>query len=775
LTYDAAGFELEIGDVVRVPLGNREVLAFVVSPVAETVPKHATKKVLEKPDVPRAFDETGLHLARFIANHYLCTLGEALGAAMLAGSVPRMRDSFFRTVAAPNPQRYPSVPARLVRLIWDDLEDGFGLEALLRHPEARRAGDRTALLRFAGALVRSGELRRERRYERPVTRAQRIRVLVPGDGAVGGKKAAALVQFVREQPGVPRADALLAGFSAAVIARAIKTGALLEREGAQSAVTSEHVAEAVLGATSEQAAALRRLHALLDTRAYAEALIYGVTGSGKTYIYVEAIKRVLREGGRAIVLVPEIALTPQTARRFEAAFGDRVAVLHSALSDRERFDVRQACIRGEIDVVVGARSAVFAALRDVRLIVVDESHESSYKQDSVPRYNAIPVARERMRREGGLLVLGSATPLVESYAAAQAGKLSLIELRERATRQPMPTVHVVDLAQEFQTGNKRIFSNRLVQGIGERLERGEKTVLFVNRRGSAGFVLCRSCGHVPECPRCSISLSAHRGEGLLRCHYCDYQAPLPKACPVCAMESIREFGVGTERVVEEVAQLFSSARVLRMDSDTTTRIGDHARILRAFEDEGDVLVGTQMVAKGLDYPTVTLVGVVAADVGLHLPDFRAAERSFALIAQACGRSGRARAGEAIVQTYAPTHPAIAFAAAHDYAGFAEQELRERNALGFPPARRLIYAGVIGRRREQADETARRYAALLQAAGIGEVLGPAPYPIARLNEEWRFRIAIKTRKPAAARAAIRALVLPLARADRATRLAINVDP
>jgi primosomal protein N' (replication factor Y) len=626
------------------------------------------------------------------------------------------------------------------------------------------------------ALVRAGELRRERALAEPRTREYRVRVLEPGSAAIKGKKAQALIAFVGDQGGpVPRADALLAGFSNAVIARAVAAGALTERLVVPSRERVRPVAEPAPAPTPEQRHALERVHALLDTKAFAETLIYGVTGSGKTYVYLEAIKRVVAEGGRAIVLVPEISLTPQTARHFEAAFGERVAVLHSALSERERFDAWQACAAGEIEVVVGARSAVFAPLDDVRLLVVDEAHEGSYKQDTVPRYHAVAVARERMRRANGLLVLGSATPSVESYAAATSGKIGLIQMRRRATNLPLPSVRLVDLAAEFESGNRRIFSAALVQALAARLDRGEKSVLFVNRRGSAGFVLCRTCGAVPECPRCSVSLAAHRSEGLLRCHYCDYQTALPQRCPACGAETIREFGVGTERVVEEVARLFPAARTIRMDSDTTTRVGDHARLLRSFETDGDVLVGTQMVAKGLDFPDVTLAGVVAADIGLHLPDFRAAERTFALIAQVCGRSGRARPGEAIVQTYAPDHPAIAFAAAHDYDGFAARELEERAQLGFPPARRLIYLGVIGRSRTRAWETAKRYAALLDEANVAEILGPAPYPIARVNAEWRYRIALKTRAPAAARAAVRERIVPLARAGRDTRLAINVDP
>ncbi|HKE37764.1 MAG TPA: primosomal protein N' [Candidatus Baltobacteraceae bacterium] len=776
LSYDAGDFELRVGDVVRVPLGSRDVVAFVVSPVREVErPDSPLKPVEERLDVPRAFDETGLHLARFIANHYICTLGEALDAVVLAGAIPRMREWIVRG-NAPAAGRFAKVPARFLRLIWEELPERFAFDALLRHPEARRSGDRGALLRYVQTLVRGGALRRERSVGEARTREYRIRVLEPGDNAIKGKKAAALIEFVRDRGApVPRAEALLAGFSNAVIGRAVAAGALNEREVAPSRERAAVIPPQPPPATAEQQRALETISAMLDARSFGETLVYGVTGSGKTYVYIETIKRIVREGGRAMVLVPEISLTPQTARQFEAAFGERVAVLHSALSERERFDAWQACVAGEIDVVVGARSAVFAPLQNVRLLVVDEAHESSYKQDSVPRYHAVAAARERMRLEGGVLVLGSATPSVESFAAATGGKIGLIVLRERATNLPLPAVTIVDLSQEFDSGNRGIFSAALVQAVADRLQREEKCVLLVNRRGSAGFVLCRSCGTVPECPRCSVSLASHRSEGLLRCHYCDYQIAIPKRCPQCSMETIREFGVGTERVAEEVARLFPRARVVRMDSDTTTHIGDHARLLRAFDEEGDVLVGTQMVAKGLDYPTVTLAAVVAADIGLHLPDFRAAERSFSLIAQVCGRSGRARPGEAIVQTYSPEHPAIVFAARHDYDGFAANELEERALLGFPPSRRLIYLGVIGRSRTRAHDAAARYADVLRDALEGEVLGPSPYPVARVNAEWRFRVAIKTGKPAAARAAIRERVLPAARSERETRLAINVDP
>ncbi len=784
LTYDAGDRKLEIGDVVRVALGSREVLAFVVSPIRDvpatdvSLPK-SIKPILERIDVPRAFDAVGLNLAAFMAEYYVCTLGEALSAVMLGGALPHMRDTFERAVTELQARRLPSVPPRLLRLIWQELPDDFTLEQLLHHPEARRAGDRAALLRFVRSLVRAGTLRRKRRLVDPRVREYTIRVLEStGNTVVAklGKRSEALVAFVRDRSGtVPRADALLAGFGSALIARALRAGALVEREVRPQRVRNVRSAAEPPVATAEQRVALDRIEQALANRAFETMLLHGVTGSGKTYVYVEAIKNVVRDGGRAIVLVPEISLTPQATQRFVAAFGERVAVLHSALSERERFEAWQACARGEIDVVVGARSAVFAPLRDVRLLVVDEAHDPSYKQEQVPRYHAATVALERMRYQGGILLLGSATPSMETYAAAEAGKIPLLRLRERATQLPLPNVRVVDLTTEFESGNRGIFSTALVQALGERLARGEKTVLFVNRRGSAACVLCRSCGAVPQCPRCSVALAAHRSEALLRCHYCDYQAPIPRRCPGCGMETIREFGLGTERVADEVARLFPAARVIRMDSDTTTRVGDHARILRAFEEGGDVLVGTQMVAKGLDFPTVTLVGVVAADLGLHVPDFRASERSFALIMQVCGRSGRARPGEAIVQTYVPAHPAIVSAATHDYEGFAGQELRERRTLGFPPDQRLIELGVIGRSRARTAEAAARYARILRESGVDDVLGPAPYPIARVNNEWRFRIALKTRKAGRLKKLIRDRLLPLAGRDPSTRLRINVDP
>jgi len=769
------GPPLAVGEIVRVPLGSRELFAFVIA--AERRLERADPRlrpIAARADVPRAFDDEGLALARWLADTYLCSLREALATLVLADAVPRVVERLVPLGDAPEAGRLPSVPPRLVRLLWGDLRDGVAPAALLRHPEARRSGDRAMLVAAIGALVRAGVLERRRTFVRPAVRARTLRVLEPGDVPIRGRSAAALAAYVREHASVRRADAVLAGFSDAVIRRAVRAGAIVERE---RAVERSRVVRADLPGlvpTAEQRAAIDAIDGALDRDAYAQLLVHGATGSGKTLVYIHAIARALARGDRAIVLVPEIALTPQTAERFERVFGERVAVLHSALSERERYDAWQAAARAELDVIVGARSAVFAPLPGVRMIVVDEEHESSYRQDNAPRYHAVDVARERMRRAGGVVVLGSATPALEDFARAKAGRFPLIRLRERATAQPFPATHVIDMAAAFEAGAPRVFATPLVEALGRRLERGEKSVLFVNRRGSSRFVLCRSCGHVPACYRCATSLVVHREEGVLRCHYCDAQRAIPTVCPSCGSGPIVPYGIGTQRVAEDVERLFPGARVVRMDADTTTHVGDHARVLERFAREGDVLVGTQMVAKGLDFPEVTLVGAIAADLDLHVADYRAAERTFDVVMQVCGRSGRARAGEAFIQTYSAAHPAITYAAAHDYDGFAREELAERRALKWPPFVRLVFAGVLGAERAQVEAGIERYAALMRDDARWEVLGPAPYPIARLNDVWRYRIAIKTRDLDALRDALRTRILPLAAREKATRLAITFD-
>ncbi len=758
------------------PLGKRQTFAFVISVPHERLDERPLRPIIEKTAVPPAFDRTGLALAKFISEYYVCTLGEALCAVVLSSAIPRNVDELERERTAPTQERYASIPPRLIKLIWSELPDRFTLGALLRHPEARRCGDRRSLLRYVQVLEGGGALTRRRTFLDPRMHAYTEAWLHASDRVVRGPRAAKLVQFVADQGGVWRADALLAGYSRALIARAVKAGALRQVERApKNNIFQRDAAIDAFTLTSEQADAVAEIQARAQERRFSQILLHGVAGSGKTLIYIRAIEKVIAAGGRAIVLVPEISLTPQTARRFRDAFGGRVAVFHSALSERERYDAWQAAARGDIDVVVGARSAVFAPLGNVRILIVDEAHESAYKQENVPRYDAVTVARKRMQLENGVLVLGSATPSVESYAAAQAGRLTYLRLHGRPSAQPLPTVRIVDMAAEAEGGSRTVLSSPLIEALGARLDRREKCVLLINRRGTARFLLCRNCGFVPSCKRCAVALTVHRSESLLRCHYCDAQEMLFERCPQCAAATTRDFGIGTEKVASEVQRLFSGARVVRMDSDTTTHVGDHARLLDEFDGDADVLVGTQMVAKGLDFPQVTLAAVVLAELGLYGSDFRGAEQTFALLAQLCGRSGRAQPGEAIIQTYVPEHPAIRLAAQHDYDTFAKRELEERRAAQWPPYVRLIYVGVIGKNREAVVERADTYASLLRADGNAEILGPAPFPIARLNDEWRYRIALKTHQAPALRRYLRDAILPRAHRDRTTRTTIDVDP
>jgi primosomal protein N' (replication factor Y) (superfamily II helicase) len=475
-------------------------------------------------------------------------------------------------------------------------------------------------------------------------------------------------------------------------------------------------------------------------------LIHGVTGSGKTELYLRAIAKVAEQGKQAICLVPEIALTPQMISRFRARFGTAVAVLHSALSAGEKFDEWQRIRRGEVSIVVGARSAIFAPFERVGLIIIDEEHEHSYKQESpAPCYHAREVAEERARLEGALLVLGSATPALESFQKANSGQYRLVSLLHRVDIRPMPQVHLVDMRDELRTGNRSIFSQALQQALDQTMAAGEQAILFLNRRGYNTFIMCRSCGEAVTCPNCAVAMTFHLGDNHLACHYCDHRTRVPTVCPNCKGKQIRHMGAGTERVEEELNKLYPRIRVARMDVDTTRRKGSHAAILKAFGDRKvDVLVGTQMIAKGLDFPDVTLVGVVLADTSLNLPDFRAAERTFQLVTQVAGRAGRAqKPGRVVVQTYQPEHFSLQAAREHDYSGFFEREIEFRRQLSYPPFAHLIHLVTSGEDEARVMHTAQGIADLLNAHRFtGEVLGPAPAPLARLRGQFRYHLVLK---------------------------------
>jgi len=505
--------------------------------------------------------------------------------------------------------------------------------------------------------------------------------------------------------------------------------------------------------TEPQSQALNVIDQALREGGFRQMLLHGVTGSGKTEVYLRAIEQVLRADRQALVLVPEIALTPQLVSRFRARFaGGRatLAVLHSGLSAGERFDAWRSVARGEVDIVIGARSAVFAPLERLGMVIVDEEHESSYKQGDGFRYHARDLALMRGQMEEAVVLLGSATPALTTFQRACSGKITFLELPERVMNRSMPQVELIDLTQERPEG---ILAPLLKDALSANYERGEQSLLLLNRRGFAPYLLCADCGDALRCPHCDITLTYYLAQKELRCNYCDFHRQPPDQCPSCQGANLMPEGAGTERLEQELQELLPAARIARMDRDTTGRKGAHQAMVTAMEDGAvDVLVGTQMVAKGLDFPGVTLVGVVQTDNLLNLPDFRAAERAFTLLTQVAGRAGRGeRPGKVYVQTYAPEHFALECCVRHDYEGFAREELRLRQELGYPPFGFLVNCVFSGVLREQVETAAQELVAQLSgtAAKLGvEVLGPAPCPLARLRGKNRYQVLLKapTRPP-----------------------------
>ena len=476
-------------------------------------------------------------------------------------------------------------------------------------------------------------------------------------------------------------------------------------------------------------------------------LLKGVTGSGKTEVYMRIVEKTLEEGKSAIVLVPEIALTPQMIERFKGRFGSNVALFHSKLSDGERFDEWYRVKEGKASLIIGARSAIFLPAKNLGLIIIDEEHENTYKSDQNPKYQTKEVAEYIAKLKGCKVILGSATPTIESYYRAISGEMKLVELNHRVDNKPMPKMMLVDMREELRSGNKSLFSRRLYASMKEKLEKGEQIILFLNRRGFSTFVSCRSCGYVFHCEDCDISMTYHKN-GFLVCHYCGKTKKQPNLCPKCGSKYVKFFGAGTERVEEEVRRYFKNARILRMDVDTTRAKDSHEKIYNAFKArEADILIGTQMVSKGLDFPNVTLVGILAADMSLNLPDYRAAERSFQIITQVAGRAGRGdKEGEVIVQTYTPEHYSLQYAKKYDYENFYEKEFTIRAMMGYPPFGRILLINGSGKNedelRKQMIYLGEKVKEKAEEFGGLEVLGPTPCIIYRIKENYRWQIIIK---------------------------------
>jgi primosomal protein N' (replication factor Y) len=751
-----------VGARVVVPLGTRIVTGIVIDHAASSGAATTIKPIRQVLDTQAFVPPEVVALARWTAEYYAAGVGDTI-PALLPPMARGGRVDAHKTV------RVASITAAGIEAL--DVAKGAAARAV----DAGQSGDETARRKVA--------LSEKARDALELIAGSAIGLPTPALAA-RGIAADAIARLVRHGYVSVRRDRVDRDpFAVDVLGSDPKSAA-----AAQSGVRPHSDGSAAkLGSdprplTPEQAEAFDRLRELADARAFRVAVLHGVTGSGKTEIYLRLSATMRAAGRRVLMLVPEIALTPAMAAQFRQAFGGRVAIQHSGLSDGERHDQWQRIRAGGVDVVVGTRSAVFAPLENVGLIVVDEEHDGSYKQEESPRYNGRDVAIVRAQRAGALVVLGSATPSMESYHNAMTGRYERIVLQRRVLDRPLAAVSVVDMREEYAVdGPDVILSRALRDAIRLRIERGEQSLVLLNRRGFATSVFCRQCAGTLDCPNCSVSLVVH-GEGTARrarCHYCNYTARVPAACPLCAGEFLEQSGFGTERVEAEVSRIAPAARVARLDRDSIRRRGALNSLLSRFRDGGiDILVGTQMIAKGHDFPRVTLVGVVSADIGLGVADFRASERTFQLLTQVAGRAGRGdQLGEAIVQTLYPQHYSIQLACRQDFAAFYDREMEFRHAMRYPPLVALVNTIVHSKTFAGAMDDAGAIVDAVRNADGGRrelrVLGPAPAPLGKLRGEYRAQLLVKGNNRKRIREALQAALA--ARPHLQRRVVVDVDP
>jgi len=745
--------EALVGRRVLVPFGPRRMTGVIVG-VTDTPPPVEAKEVIRILDEEPLVGPALLDLTRWIAEYYVAPWGEALRAALPLG---RLRTSRRFAIWCGEGEGSPAgaFDAAVDRAVQEARRLPVSLLA-------RRMGDAKKTEAALKRLTRLCRVEVRSLLEKgppPARRETWVEILPEGrlDGVEKTLRKNAVRQveclFFLRQKGRAKKGQLTARFG--------KAPEALERKGLVRQVEEEvlRIADGSLPdggicdppLTPEQAAALEPVEAAIEAGRFEAHLLYGITGSGKTEVYLRAASAVRKRGRSVLVLVPEIALTPQTVGRFRRRFGSEVVVLHSALSAGERHDTWREIHRGTFPVVVGVRSALFAPLRNLGLIVVDEEHDGSYKQGESPRYHARDAAVVRARLERVPILLGSATPSVESFWNARSGKYVLSVLPKRIENRPLPQVQIVDLQLVPPKKRLGVLSPFLVERLGAVLDRGDQAMLFLNRRGYAPFLRCPDCGYVPRCDHCEVSFTLHRRRNVLRCHYCGTERNAPDACPSCGGGRITHRGVGTERVEEDLAVAFPAARVARMDADTTRRRDSARGILADFAaGKVNVLLGTQMIAKGHHFPGVSLVGVINADTALHLPDFRAAERTFQLLLQVAGRAGRGdREGEVVIQTFHPEHYCVRAAFRHDYHVFIEREMADREELHYPPFSRIISLTFRGKEEARVRRGAARFRLQLTSdRKVGslcwEILGPAPAPIARIRDRFRWKVMIKGR-------------------------------
>ena len=792
-TYAVDGGPLRSGTRVLVPFQRQERIGFVVGQGgAEGIKRIRT--VLSVMDTEPSVNESQMRLARWMADYYVTSLGITLKTML-----PSVLSDASRDVVTLHDGPRGKLSPREARLV-EALTPGASQSLRVLKRDLRMGSIWPELRHLAAAGVVSVETLPPRpppvKTERVVRVARWVDDIEDLNALVGrARRQADAYQALAASGGTVELAHLTgqAGFSRGVIRGLEEKGLALvedrevERDPFAGIPTAEDQAHTP---TDRQNEVIRTLVSAFDAGPTEPFLLHGVTGSGKTLVYIELLEHVLAQGRGAIVLVPEISLTPQTVARFRARFGDQVAVLHSALSAGERFDAWRQLRSGRRRIAVGARSALFAPVSQLGVIVVDEEHDGSYKQSESPRYQARDMAVVRSAQENALCVLGSATPALESWHNVQRGKFRLVSLPDRVGGGALPPVRLIDLREARKQNKEKngarseaglVLTAPLVEAMRDRLGRGEQTILLLNRRGYSSFVQCRECGDVEICPACSISLTYHRGKSRLVCHHCRHEQPAPERCPRCGSTDLSFRGLGTEQVERVVAETFPEARLARMDVDTTSGKWSHHEILgRVERGEVDILLGTQMIAKGLDFPGVTLVGVVNADVGIHLPDFRATEHTFQLLSQVAGRAGRGElGGDVLIQTALPEHYAIQAALAHDYVAFATRELNERRHPVYPPWVRLVNVVVSSPTPEDAAGNAEAAARWLRTPVVSgapvDLIGPAPSPIERLHGRWRWHFLLRSASVKALGVTAKRLQAEFRTRGTDVRIAIDRDP
>jgi primosomal protein N' (replication factor Y) (superfamily II helicase) len=792
-----------IGGRVLVPFRQQR-MSGIVTELHDRKPSVEAKKVISVLDTTPVLDAQLLRLGRWIADYYLAPIGEVF-RAMLPLSAEfkrtigyRIADEGHKTLhlagvsgssgrARRTPEEQDTEFRVLDFLAVRASEEG---EALVRE-QTLRSSTRVSRAILSGMVRKKWITREDLSAPQDAARTLQIAALKSIDGKVGKGKVGEgkfndnqrkIIDTLAAAGGRLPVD-LLRGLEVprSTLGTLVSRGAIVlveEPAGFTVSRSKPRASPFDFDFSSAQKFALARLREAVVAHKFSGMLLHGVTGSGKTAVYLAGMRSVLEAGRSAILLVPEIGLTPAVAADLHQIFGDEVAILHSALTDRERAEQWHRIKRGEARMVVGTRSAVFAPVSDLALIIVDEEHDSSYKQEETPRYHARDVAVMRAKMADAVVVLGSATPSLESYFNAKKNKYALVELPDRVEQRPLPEVEIVDMRQEFQeTGHEQVISRKLATEIKDRLERKEQSMVLLNRRGYSPVVLCRTCGKKLECANCAIALTHHKREHKMVCHYCGYTAPVPKACVHCGSEYIYFLGTGSEKLEEFLHGMFLQARIARLDRDTVRGHEDFERTLSALnEGELDLLVGTQMIAKGHDIHGVTLVGVVGADAALGMPDFRAAERTFQLLTQVAGRAGRGQSpGKVILQTYFQDHYAVQYAARHDFAGFYEKELRFRSWMHYPPYSAIANVLV---RSDKLDE-ALRWSGIIgnwfdktRHEGV-RVLGPAAAPIVRLKRDYRYHFVLKSPSREKLNATLRAM-LAYATQQKIPRTQVIVD-